>query len=236
MLSVAHAIPSGFRRGLATAVKVSPAARILASRHGLDWTTVTGTGPKGIILKGDVLVAAGLVSPLSGTPAAQTSAVPIDNSYPAHSPLGMPALSPTMTAGNVGKWRVKVGDQVSAGDVLCEIETDKATVDFENQEDGYIATILVPEGTPDVSVGKVKCTLCSCSSLCPCRSSLESPLQVLAVLVEDEEDIAAFANYAEPAAPKVTAHHHRHVHGGVGRLSTNTSYHSIELYTTSTKS
>lgn len=180
MLSVAHAIPSGFRRGLATAVKVSPAARILASRHGLDWTTVTGTGPKGIILKGDVLVAAGLVSPLSGTPAAQTSAVPIDNSYPAHSPLGMPALSPTMTAGNVGKWRVKVGDQVSAGDVLCEIETDKATVDFENQEDGYIATILVPEGTPDVSVGKV-----------------------LAVLVEDEEDIAAFANYAEPAAPKV---------------------------------
>lgn len=154
MFSVTRTVVGGFRRGLATTAKVSPAARILASRHGLDWTTVTGTGPKGIVLKGDVMVAAGLVPPSSGTPA-QASVAPVDSSYPEHSPLGMPALSPTMTTGNVGSWKVKVGDQVSAGDVLCEIETDKATVDFENQEDGYIAAILVPEGTADVSVGKV---------------------------------------------------------------------------------
>lgn len=68
----------------------------------------------------------------------------------------MPALSPTMTAGNIGTFHKKVGDSIQAGDVLCEIETDKAQMDFEVQEEGFLAKILVPEGTKDVEVGKVR--------------------------------------------------------------------------------
>jgi pyruvate dehydrogenase E2 component (dihydrolipoamide acetyltransferase) len=68
--------------------------------------------------------------------------------------LGMPALSPTMAQGNLSKWRKNVGDKVKPGDILCDIETDKATLDFEVQEEGYIAKILVEAGTPDVPVGK----------------------------------------------------------------------------------
>ena len=67
----------------------------------------------------------------------------------------MPALSPTMTQGGIGAWQKKVGDQISPGDVLVEIETDKAQMDFECQEDGYVAKILVESGTKDVAVGYV---------------------------------------------------------------------------------
>jgi len=78
------------------------------------------------------------------------------------------------------------GDSIAPGDVLCTVETDKATVDFEMQEEGYIAKILYPAGTKDIPLG--------------------SPL---AVLVEEEEDIAAFANFeaeapAAEAAPEPT--------------------------------
>jgi pyruvate dehydrogenase E2 component (dihydrolipoamide acetyltransferase) len=54
---------------------------------------------------------------------------------PDHTVVGLPTLSPTMTAGTISSWTVKEGDEVSAGDVFCEIETDKATVDFECQND-----------------------------------------------------------------------------------------------------
>lgn len=67
----------------------------------------------------------------------------------------MPALSPTMTMGAVGKWQKKVGDSVTPGDVLVEIETDKASMDFECQEEGYLAKILIESGTKDVKVGSV---------------------------------------------------------------------------------
>ena len=64
----------------------------------------------------------------------------------------MPALSPTMTEGNLQKWLVKVGDKVSAGDVLAEIETDKATMEVEAVDEGKITNILVKEGTEHVAV------------------------------------------------------------------------------------
>lgn len=54
-----------------------------------------------------------------------------------HEVLGMPALSPTMTQGNIAKWRKKEGDKIAVGDILCEIETDKATLEFESLEEGY---------------------------------------------------------------------------------------------------
>src|SRR5262245_43603316 len=69
--------------------------------------------------------------------------------------LKMPALSPTMEEGTLAKWLVKEGDTVSSGDILAEIETDKATMEFEAVDEGTIAQILVPEGTDDVKVGTV---------------------------------------------------------------------------------
>src|SRR5215212_8193365 len=67
--------------------------------------------------------------------------------------LKMPALSPTMEEGTLAKWLVKEGDGVKSGDILAEIETDKATMEFEAVDEGTIARILVPEGTDTVRVG-----------------------------------------------------------------------------------
>ncbi len=67
--------------------------------------------------------------------------------------LKMPALSPTMEEGTLAKWLVKEGDNVSSGDILAEIETDKATMEFEAVDEGTIAKILVPEGSDGVKVG-----------------------------------------------------------------------------------
>jgi pyruvate dehydrogenase E2 component (dihydrolipoyllysine-residue acetyltransferase) len=69
--------------------------------------------------------------------------------------LKMPALSPTMEEGTLAKWLVKEGDSVAAGDLLAEIETDKATMEFEAVDEGTIAKILIPEGTDEVKVGTV---------------------------------------------------------------------------------
>lgn len=90
----------------------------------------------------------------------------------------MPALSPTMEAGNIATWIKKEGDEVSAGEALCDVETDKAVVAFESTEDGYLAKILVPDGSQDVVVG--------------------TPV---AIMVEEEADIAAFKDYTPDAAP-----------------------------------
>ncbi|MCW3849224.1 pyruvate dehydrogenase complex E1 component subunit beta [Sphingomonas sp. LB-2] len=69
--------------------------------------------------------------------------------------LKMPALSPTMEEGTLAKWLVKQGDVVKSGDIMAEIETDKATMEFEAVDEGTIAQILVPEGTDNVKVGTV---------------------------------------------------------------------------------
>ncbi|KAJ8655995.1 pyruvate dehydrogenase complex dihydrolipoamide acetyltransferase [Lichtheimia ornata] len=99
--------------------------------------------------------------------------------YPEHQLIAMPALSPTMTQGGIGVWQKKVGDEVVPGDVLVEIETDKAQMDFECQEEGYLAKILADTGAKDFPVG--------------------TPI---AVLVENESDIAAFEDFTvEQAAP-----------------------------------
>lgn len=69
--------------------------------------------------------------------------------------LKMPALSPTMEEGTLAKWLVKEGDTVASGDLLAEIETDKATMEFEAVDEGVIAKILIPAGTDNVKVGEV---------------------------------------------------------------------------------
>ena len=81
-------------------------------------------------------------------------------SYPPHTIVKMPALSPTMTAGNIGAWQKKPGDSIEPGEVLVEIETDKAQMDFEFQEEGVVAKILKETGEKDVAVGNVCPPMC----------------------------------------------------------------------------
>ena len=88
----------------------------------------------------------------------------------------MPALSPTMEEGTLSKWNVKEGDKVSSGDILAEIETDKATMEFEAVDEGVIGKLLIEEGTEGVKVN--------------------TPI---AVLLEEGEDASAAD---EAAAPK----------------------------------
>src|SRR3982751_1409218 len=64
----------------------------------------------------------------------------------------MPALSPTMTEGNLARWLKKEGEEVHAGDVIAEIETDKATMEYEAVDDGRIGKIIVPEGAQGIKV------------------------------------------------------------------------------------
>jgi pyruvate dehydrogenase E2 component (dihydrolipoamide acetyltransferase) len=94
----------------------------------------------------------------------------------------MPALSPTMEKGNLAKWLKKEGDPVKTGDVIAEIETDKATMEYEAVDDGVMAKIVVPEGTADVAVN-----------------------QLIAVMAQEGEDVKAAAAGAEKGAPAAKA-------------------------------
>ncbi len=114
-----------------------------------------------------------LALPLGAAPRAFSAS---STEYPPHTALGMPSLSPTMSQGNIAEWKKKEGEAVAAGDVLCEVETDKATIEWESVEEGFLAKVLLPDGAKDVPVG-----------------------QVVAVLCEEEADVAAFASY-KPAA------------------------------------
>jgi len=89
----------------------------------------------------------------------------------------LPAMSPTMTEGTLATWNVKEGDSVSAGDVLAEIETDKATMELEADEDGTVGKILVDAGSENVAVGTL-----------------------IAVILEDGEDASDIGDVSAPAA------------------------------------
>jgi pyruvate dehydrogenase E1 component beta subunit len=96
--------------------------------------------------------------------------------------IKMPALSPTMEEGTLAKWLVKEGDTVSSGDIMAEIETDKATMEFEAVDEGTVAKILIAEGTDNVKVGTVIMTLAGAD--------------------EDESEDTSSSGDAAPAATK----------------------------------
>ena len=82
----------------------------------------------------------------------------------------MPALSPTMEKGNLAKWLKKEGDKIKSGDVLAEIETDKATMEVEAIDEGVLARIMVPAGTADVPVNQLIAGAMSRPITCQMRS------------------------------------------------------------------
>ncbi|MCF8474536.1 MAG: pyruvate dehydrogenase complex E1 component subunit beta [Emcibacter sp.] len=90
----------------------------------------------------------------------------------------LPAMSPTMTEGNIAKWNVKEGDKVTAGTIVAEIETDKATMELETDEEGVIGKIIIPAGSEGITVGTV-----------------------IAIILEDGEDTSNIANTPVSSAP-----------------------------------
>jgi len=98
--------------------------------------------------------------------------------FPSHIKVALPALSPTMEAGTIVSWEKKIGDQVSEGDLLCEIETDKATMGFETPEEGYLAQIILEAGSKDIPVGRLLC-----------------------IIVENAEDVPKFATFKDDGSP-----------------------------------
>ena len=98
------------------------------------------------------------------------------SSLPPHTVLGMPALSPTMTSGSIAAWKVSVGTSVAPGDVLAEVETDKATIEWESVDEFVVAKLLVSDGVRDVKVG--------------------APVMVV---TENESDVGAFDSFTPSA-------------------------------------
>src|SRR5215831_8638619 len=99
----------------------------------------------------------------------------------------MPALSPTMEKGNLAKWLKREGDKVKSGDVIAEIETDKATMEVEAVDEGTLGKILIPEGTADVAVN--------------------TPI---AVILSDGEDASAIKDGKQAPAKQAKAEQARH--------------------------
>src|SRR3954466_480422 len=120
----------------------------------------------------------------------------------------MPALSPTMEKGNLSKWLKQEGDKVKPGDVIAEIETDKATMEVEATDEGTLGQILVPEGTQDVAVNTPIATILSegeNASAAPQRTKLEK-VSIEAKAAESvpptAQDHPAAKAALAPAAPK----------------------------------
>jgi len=106
-----------------------------------------------------------------------------DNALPAHERVTLPNLSPTMETGTIVSWEKEEGDFVGEGEVLANIETDKATMEMETPEEGYLAKIIKPAGSKDIAINELIC-----------------------IMVADEDDVAAFKDYdgSTPAAPAAT--------------------------------
>ena len=114
----------------------------------------------------------------------------------------MPALSPTMEKGNLAKWLKKEGDKVKSGDVIAEIETDKATMEVEAVDEGTIAKILVPEGTQDVPVNDVIAVLAGDGEDVKAAGSAPGPKAADAPKAEPPKPAAAPAAAPAPQAAK----------------------------------
>lgn len=115
----------------------------------------------------------------------------------------MPALSPTMEEGTLAKWLVKEGDTVSSGDIMAEIETDKATMEFEAVDEGIVGKILIPEGTEGVKVNEVIAILVEEGEDVPEAGAEKASAPVPADKAQSSEDAsAAGMSHPSPAMPK----------------------------------
>src|ERR1700685_3393007 len=115
----------------------------------------------------------------------------------------MPALSPTMEEGKLARWLVKEGDTVKSGDILAEIETDKATMEFEAVDEGRIGKILVPEGSEGVKVNSPIATLLAdgedaSTAAAPAPKKIEAPQEAKTDAKKEAPAAAKSANAPRP--------------------------------------
>lgn len=147
--------------------RVSNPEAVMAPKTGVSTRSITSitlkTGSNGVLCKGNFSSSLQLHPQRSFSSTAD---------LPPHQEIGMPSLSPTMEEGNIARWVKKEGDKVHPGDVICEVETDKATVEMESMEDGYLAKIVKGDGSQGIKVG-----------------------EVIAITVEEEEHIQNFKDY-----------------------------------------
>ena len=115
--------------------------------------------------------------------------------------LKMPALSPTMEQGTLAKWLKQEGDRIEPGDIIAEIETDKATMEFEAIDEGVLEKILVPAGTEDVAVGAVIALIAGEGEAPAEAAPASAPASVPAPAPKAEKPTAAAAPVADPAIP-----------------------------------
>ena len=125
-------------------IKVGTLIALLAE-DGEDWKSVTAPESGS--------------SSSSNAAAEETSSAPSGGSTPGHE-VKMPSLSPTMTEGTIVKWCKQEGDKIEPGDVLCEIQTDKAVVSMEYDDEAILAKILIPEGQAGVQVYMMIAFIC----------------------------------------------------------------------------
>jgi pyruvate dehydrogenase E1 component beta subunit len=119
--------------------------------------------------------------------------------------LKMPALSPTMEEGTLAKWLVKPGDTVKSGDILAEIETDKATMEFEAVDEGTVGDLLIAAGTEGVKVGTVIATLTGDDEAAPAPAPVAAAAPVAARPVAAPAPVAALAPSVVPAGTAMVA-------------------------------
>ncbi|XP_076058311.1 dihydrolipoamide S-acetyltransferase muc isoform X2 [Oratosquilla oratoria] len=153
------------------------------SRKVIQRTFTSATAAVSKKLRGARLVEARLVAlkkPTAAVPPSLVRQYASGADLPEHFKVPLPALSPTMELGTIVSWEKKEGDVLNEGDLLAEIETDKATMGFETPEEGFLAKIIVSAGTKDIPVGKLLC-----------------------IIVSNEGDIAAFKDFtpSEEDAP-----------------------------------
>merc|ERR1719489_201252 len=127
------------------------------------------------------------------------------SSHPPHVKVTLPALSPTMEMGSIVTWEKKEGDKVSEGDLLCEIETDKATMGFETPEEGYLAKVILPAGSKDIPIGRLLCIITANEEDVAKFKDYQPPLAAIEA-AEDKAAAKATSSIApeEPIAPKMT--------------------------------
>ncbi|KAJ8903741.1 hypothetical protein NDN08_004841 [Rhodosorus marinus] len=118
---------------------------------------------------------------------------PHSASYPEHTVLEMPKLSPTMETGVISEWTKAEGDEIKSGDVIASVETDKATIDFEVHEDGYLAKILVEAGKPDIAIGQ------------PVAIMTETPVETAVFEGYQKEGVQAVEQVTEQAPSAIPA-------------------------------
>ena len=153
-------------------IKVGDLIAVVAE-DGEDWKTVAADA------------ASGSAESASAPPATSEAAPAMTGGSTPGTAVNMPSLSPTMEAGTIIKWYKQEGEQIAAGDVLCDIQTDKAVVSMEADEDGIVAKILMEEGAASVAVG--------------------TPIALMVEEGQDWRDVAIPAAAAAPGAPASAA-------------------------------